>query len=436
MKSFAKCYQNLREHIEAIPLIDCHDHTFDPRPEYTCPLQVVANEYFVHDLMSVSSEEEVMQILDTLIPLEKRWPSFEKMWNRTCHTGYAQVTKRVLKKFYNEDELSLDALKRMQGKMTDLKDLAVVDDILEQAKILVRLEDVLISDLAEHITRTKSVLDGSYKLTPRGRLVISLPDYHHITTYDNIQELASIVNKTVTNLDEYLHVCVEIFQGCKDFGAVAFKDQSAYKRKIKYSNPTKHQAEEIFNWIMDDPRRQASYPDGIKELDDYLFNEFMVIAKNLDLPVQIHTGHMAGVRNDITKTNAVHLTSIIERHREVRFDLFHANWPYSGEVLFLAKNHPNVTIDFCWANIIDPIYCQNMFKQILSAVPHGKVHGYGSDFGGCQDRAWAHASIARDNVAIALADMVESEYINIDEAKEIAEMWLFKNANEFFRLGF
>ena len=27
------------------------------------------------------------------------------------HTGYAQVTKLVMKKFYNEDELTLDALK-------------------------------------------------------------------------------------------------------------------------------------------------------------------------------------------------------------------------------------------------------------------------------------------------------------------------------------
>jgi len=122
-------------------------------------------------------------------------------------------------------------------------------------------------------------------------------------------------------------------------------------------------------------------------------------------------------------------------HRDVRFDLFHANWPYSGELLYLAKNYPNVTIDFCWANIVDPVYCQNLFKQALSAVPHGKIHGYGSDFCGFADRAWAHASIARDNIAIALSDMVEIEYINLDEAKQIAYQWLFSNANEFFRLG-
>ena len=161
----------------------------------------------------------------------------------------------------------------------------------------------------------------------------------------------------------------------------------------------------------------------------------MRMARDMDLPVQIHTGHMAGIRNDITKTNAIKLTSLIERHRDVRFDLFHANWPYSGELLFLAKNYPNVTIDFCWVNIIDPVYCQNMFKQALSCVPHGKIHGFGSDYCGSVDRAWAHASIARDNIAIALSDMVEIEYVNLDEAKQIGYDWLFGNANKFFKLG-
>ena len=128
---------------------------------------------------------------------------------------------------------------------------------------------------------------------------------------------------------------------------------------------------------------------------------------------------MAGIRNDIVKTNAIGLTSLLELHRETRFDIFHANWPYSGELLYLGKNYPNVTLDFCWANIIDPVYCQNLFKQILSAVPHGKIHAYGSDYGGLAERAWAHAEIARDNIAIALAEMVEMEYL-LDEAKEVA----------------
>ncbi len=381
--------------------------------------------------MSVLSGEEFTTLSDCELSLEQRWPILEKAWKRTGHTGYAQVIRRVLKKFYGVEKLTLEALKGMQDQLIDLTDEATFDGILEEANIAVRLEDVnFLPGFG-----LKGVLDGSAALTPRSRLVIGLPQYHRIKCYDEVQGLVAPLGRNVTSLDEYLFACREIFDGYKAFGAVAFKDQSAYTRKIEYSNPTRAEAETVFNRFMSDPRRSASYPDGIKPLDDFLFHEFMRMAREMDLPVQIHTGHMAGIRNDVAKANAIHLTSVLEMHRDVRFDLFHANWPYGGELLFLAKNYPNVAIDFCWANIIDPVYCQNLFKQALSCVPHGKIHAYGSDFDGRADRAWAHAAIARDNVAIALSDMIDADYIDMDDAKEIARMWLRDNANEFFNLG-
>ena len=433
MKATVKCYDKLHEYIETVPLVDCHDHTAICGPKYTDPISVVASGYFVSDLQSASSDSDIAIMQNSNLSLEQRWPVLEKAWKRTCHTGYAQVTKRVLKKFYNEDELTLDALKRMKSKLLNLEDEDTFDNILGQANIAVRLENI--SHHEDFAASIKAILDGSGKLSPRGRLVIPLPAFHRVLDYASVQNFAATVDKTITSLDEYLNVCREIFEGYKRFGAVAFKDQSAYTRSLEYGNPTRAEAEKVFNWFMNDPRRSVSYPDGVKDLDDYLFHEFMRMARDMDLPVQIHTGHMAGIRNDIVKTNAVGLRSVIELHPDVRFDIFHANWPYSGELLFMGKNYPNVTIDFCWANIIDPIYCQNMFKQALSSVPHGKIHGYGSDFCGQADRAWAHASIARDNIAIALSDMVEMEYLSIDEAKQVGYDWVFGNANKFFRLN-
>jgi len=427
MRSRASCYDELRAYVEAVPLVDCHDHTAECGPKYTDPMQVIVGGYFPSDLHSASSDAEMAIIADGSKPLEERWPALERAWKRTCHTGYAQVVRRVLKRFYGEDDLSLEALKRIAGRLIDLSDEKTFDGILEEARIVARIGDIW--------PDTRKVLNGTLKLAPRTRLAIGLPQYHGVRSYDAVQSMVAPLNRTVTSLDEYLDACRTIFEGYKRFGAVAFKDQSAYSRTLEYSNPTRAEAEAVFNWLMEDPRRSASYPDGVKPLDDFLFHSFMRMARDLDLPVQIHTGHMAGIRNDIVKTNAIGLTRLIELHRETRFDLFHANWPYSGELLYLAKNYPNVTIDFCWANIIDPVYCQNLFKQALSNVPHGKIHGYGSDYGGSADRAWAHASIARDNIAIALAEMVEMEYLSLDAAKEVARDWMFRNANAFFKLG-
>lgn len=426
MRGKARCYDELRAYCETVPLIDCHDHSGECGPKYEDPMQVIVSGYFHSDLHSASDDDEMAIIQDYERPLEERWPLLERAWQRTCYTGYAEVTRRVLREFYDEEDVTLEALQRMQDRLLDLSDMAQFDALLEKANIAARLEDIW-PDL-------NKVVDGSLELSPRARLVISLPRFHNVCRYQDVQDNLAPLKRRITCLEEYLAGCWEIFADYKTYGAVAFKDQSAYNRSLDYGNPTHAEAETVFNWFMEDPRRQVSYPDGTKPLDDFLFHEFMRMAREMDLPVQIHTGHMAGIRNDIAKTNAVGLTKVLELHRDVRFDLFHANWPYSGELLFLGKNYPNVSLDFCWANIIDPFYCQQMFKQALTSVPHAKIHGYGSDFGGCADRAWAHASIARDNIAIALSDMVELDYVDMEQAKAIARAWLFDNANEFFAL--
>ncbi len=427
MKSLARCYDELRAYLETVPLVDCHDHSSDCGPKYSDPLQALIDHYFVSDLVSASSDDLYGFIEDTQRPWEERWPIIEKAWKKTRFTGYAEVPRRVLKHFYGEDELTLEALRRIQPRLLDLTDPAVFDGILEDAKIKVRIGDVW-PDI-------RKIIDGTLKLAPRCRLAISLPGYHSIRSAGEVQAIGNLFGRTITTLDEYLEVCRAIFEAYKAFGAVAFKDQAAYDRPLSYGNPTRAEAEEVFNWLMADPRRKASYPEGIKPLDDYLFHAFIRMARDMDLPFQIHTGHMAGIRNEIVKTNAILLTPLLELHRDVRFDLFHANWPYSGELLFLAKNYPNVAIDFCWANIVDPIYCQAMFQQALSSVPHSKIHSYGSDFLGYADHAWAHAQIARENIAIALADLVEKDYFGLDDAKEVARAWLFDNPNHFFNLG-
>ncbi|NCO33758.1 MAG: hypothetical protein AUJ92_05940 [Armatimonadetes bacterium CG2_30_59_28] len=427
MKSPAKCHDSLRSHIETVPLVDCHDHSMECGPKYEDAIQVIVNSYFVSDLIGASSEADVGKLNDAKLSVEDRWPILEKAWKRTCHTGYAQVARRVLQEFYDEDELTLDALKRVGQRLVKVEDEDVYVGILDKSNIAVRI--------VNNCPDVKAVLDGSLKLAPRSKPVIGLPGYHSIKSHAEVRQLMAPLKRTVTSLGEYLDACREIFKGFRKFGAIAFKDQSAYSRPLDYGNPSRAAAEEVFNWFMSDPRRVAAYPDGVKPLDDYLFHEFLRMARDMDFPVQIHTGHMAGIRNDIAKTNAVLMTPVFELHRDVRFDLFHANWPYSGELLYLCKNFPNVSIDFCWTNIIDPVYCQQMFKQALSSVPHGKIHGYGTDMGGRVDWAWGHAAIARDNIAIALAEMVEMEYLSLDEAKEVAHAWLFGNANEFFRLG-
>jgi hypothetical protein len=420
-------YRKLKTAIDDMPVVDCHDHA-SKREKSDDILAFIAQGYFSSDLTSASGNREVEHMRDKSLPLEERWTVFEKAYRRTKHTGYGKAVRLALMELFGTDELTLPVVREMQKKLPDFSDPKSYDRWFEEARIVGRIADSWPS--------LKELKEGTFQPLPGQRLAIALPGMHGISTRLDIDGSEAIVGKTVTSLLDYLSLCREIFEIWKRNGAVCFKDQSAYRRSLAYGNPTFHEAESIFNKILADPRYHAEYDPDRNPLSDYLMHAFMRMAREMNLPVQIHTGHMAGIRNDVAKTNAKGLRSVLEIHREVRFDLFHLNWPYAGDLLFLAKNYPNVAIDCCWAHTIDPIYTRRFLAQAVSAVPHAKIHGFGSDVGGAEPHiAWASCRIAKENIARALTDLIEDDYLSLEEAEGIASDWLFGNPNEFFALG-
>ena len=156
---------------------------------------------------------------------------------------------------------------------------------------MVRLADVW-SDVLQVSERLLSA-------DPLARLVIPLPGYHQVRSFMEIQARAAPLNRSISTLDEYVDACWEIFQGFKEFGAVAFKDQSAYFRTLDYSNPTKDEAERVFNRLMADGLRSAGYPDELNPARRLPIPRIYADGRDLYLPVQLHTGHLAGLYGDI-----------------------------------------------------------------------------------------------------------------------------------------
>lgn len=422
---------SLRKRLEELPVVDCHEHTGGPEeaPEYKEPIAALVQFYIENDLTSAGIGDALHVMKDPTIPTEEKWPVFERAWRATEHTAYARVLKLTLKRFYGIEDVSLESLLEMKKRLLNLRDPGVYWRIVEESGVVMRLLDL--SPDGRHMRR---FIDGEWKLDKRDRLLIPLPRFHHITGFGTILEIGKVVDCTPTSLDEYVEVCREVFARMAQAGAVGMKDQSAYVRPIDYKLRTKEEAERIFNRILTDHQSATGFPEIIP-LSDYLFHEFMRAARDLDLTVQLHTGHMAGCWNELTKTNAIHLTRMIDTHQGVRFDLFHGNWPYAGELLYLAKNYPNVHIDCCWVHIIDPRYSTRLLADSVGVVPHTKIHAFGGDYGHSVEAAAAHLEIARDNVAAALAEVVESGWITEAEALQIAADWFYNNPNEWFKLG-
>ena len=439
-------FERLLEQIMALPVIDCHEHAdagvlgpsgYASVPWRSEPIAALVLGYLISEFHSAGADLATCSLLeDSAVPTERKWPIFEAIWPRVEHTAYGRVTRLVLRDFYGEPEMSLAALRRV-GEQLNQRDPSFHEQIFDRAKIRLALVDVL-NWRPDLMTR---YLSGTLNLPARMRLMFPLRLLHVLQgdepnahDFACIQTIGGWADRHITSLDEFLEAVFCVLKRGKERGAVGLKDQKAYNRSLRYDLAPRCDAERLFNHLLADPNNALVWPEA-KPLDDFLFHQYMRFARELDLPVQLHTGHMAGIYNRVDKANASLLTPVLELHQGVRFDLFHGNWPELGPILFLAKNYPNVALDCCWLPIIDPLYAEELLRRAVVAVPHTKVHGFGGDYMETPEFSAAHLTIARHVIASALADLVERGWLDNDAAVHIAAGWLFDNPNTFFRLG-
>jgi len=450
MRRSSPIFDRILERVSAMPVIDCHEHMAGTDLVKGCtePIALLVSQYYMQDMMSVGADRETRDLLrDPDIGTEGKWPTFETIWRKTEHTAYARQIKLIVQECFGEEGVSLPALLRI-GKRLAARDPGSYMRMLDDARIALVISDALNPTPPGRTDLFERYLSGALRFPENWRLVIPLPLFHAIRvmemgvgTWMGVQQIGAMVDRHVTSLDEFLECVFEVLKRAKERGAVGIKDQWAYIRSLDYEVTPRCDAERLFNRMLSDPRAMLPWPEA-KPLDDFLFHQYMRFARDLDLPVQLHTGHMAinthlrpPLLNRVDKANAAHFVRVMELHQDVRFDLFHGNWPYMGDLLFLAKNYPNAAIDCCWLYVLDPLYAKELLERAVVTVPHSKVHGFGGDHGDFTEMAVTHLKMAREVIASALANLVERGWLEEEQAVGIAAEWLFNNPNRFFKLG-
>ncbi len=434
MQRQTRSCRKLREWLDTVPVIDTHEHYAGIMEPVNDVLEFIMGNYLAHDLLS--SRHGIEDRLDEIsninfrlrgFTLEERYEAFSKMWERVDTGSYAEGVRKALRQCWGIEDISIDCLIILENKLKS-RDRKFYRNTMQSCRIRASIADIY--DVKEFM----SIVDGIKDYSSLCRFSFPLPCFHGIRRKQHILALEEFLESKIVCLDDYLESFRVLLEKCIRFGIVCIKDQSAYARTINFSNPTRAEAEKAFNRIISNARKTPGHNEA-RILEDWLFNHFMRLACEYGLPVQIHTGHMAGTGNDIVKTNAVYLTSLLELHQDVKFDLFHGNWPYMDEYLFLGKNYPNVWLDLCWVQLIDPVYCVEFLKRAIVTVPQNKIIAFGGDAGAPEWTA-GYLTMARDNVAVALSEMVDTGWINMGEARKLAADWFFNNPNELFGLGF
>jgi predicted TIM-barrel fold metal-dependent hydrolase len=216
--------------------------------------------------------------------------------------------------------------------------------------------------------------------------------------------------------------------------AVAVKSTMAYHRDL---DCVRTPAEDVAKAFLKKAASEPLAPQERKALEDHLFWYAVDRATALGLPVKLHTGYYAGhgympLRR--VRGNPAAMCDLCRESPETRFVFFHIGYPYYEEVLAVAKHYPNAFVDMCWSWIINPLAAKDFLKKYLLTAPASKITVFGGDYIPVE-LIPGHASIARHGIALALAELVDEDWLTLGEAMALTDVVMHENARRLYKLG-
>jgi len=410
----------IEEYINDIKLIDTHEHLITEEERIQRADQLDFTYLFSHyareDLISASNMKGIMNIVfSNDFPLEERWELFNPFFKEMRNTGYARAVLLAANDIYGIEDINEDTYKALSEKIRESSKPGLYQSILKDMSGI-----------------EQSIMDGGHRQfdTLFYRHVERFDQFIQISSKTEIQKLGNVNGINVQSMDDYMEALRKAFQAGVDFKMVGVKTALAYQRILKFNNISKERAQTVFNTLLSE---EVVTADEIKALQDFMMHRVLDLAKEFDLPVQIHTGLQAGNGNDITNSNPTHLINLFMEYPEVNFCLMHSSYPYGGELSVLAKNFSNVFIDMCWTPVISPTFSIRYLDEWLETVPANKIMVFGGDYS-VVELVYAHSVFARRIVAKVLIEKVKTGYFSEEDATHIARKLLRDNALEIFKL--
>jgi hypothetical protein len=431
----SELFQRLYSEIEKIPLVDTHEHLMSESMRLNQKIDFFYwfSHYASSDLVSAGMPHPVLdKLLDHHLPLDDRWAEFEPFWRVVRTTAYGRVLLMAAGDLFSVDDINTRTYQELSEKISASNFNGWYEVVLkERANIGISVLQPKSDD--------PTPLDG---FDPR----FFAPVYglDTVLTPSNRDDLLALEGETgvaIYSLDDLLKALDAAQEQATGAAVVALKIALAYLRTIRFDKTSKADAEKVFNRLFrypvssEGPTRQApvSWQEA-KPLHDYLMHQAVQRAIELDLPIQIHTGIQEGSGNILKNAHPLHLVNLFIEYPQARFDLFHAGYPFQSEMAVLGKNFPNVFVDMCWLHAISPWVARQTLHEWIETIPANKIFAFGGDYVFVEG-AYAHAQMARKNVAVVLAEKVETGYLAESEAVVMAHLILHHNAAQFFDLS-
>jgi len=420
----------LKQSIDKISVINTHEHQRSPHEpgEHQYSFYHLLNSSYLNaDIQSAGSPWISLDILDSL--------SNEELWNRygagldyTRNTSYYSHFVNGFQKLYDFNDLffTKENLKILNGQIeNNYKDYqSWFDTAFKLAGYELMFNDQYWDPFNTNIDENYFAL--VFHINPLVTNASNKPEPG--TEKSNIYKLAENDGYEINNLDEYLRYCDFLFKKNISQKAVCVKNSLAYSRSLDFEDIPFEEADDLFNQASSSLTKEER-----KKIQDFVFH--WIIAKSIeyDLPIQIHTGYLAGNGNVLDNGQPIKLNNLFLKYREAKFVLFHGGFPWTGEYAALGKMFPNVYLDMVWLPQISREEAISAFDVMLDCVPYNKFF-WGGDCALIEESVGS-LEFGKDVVAEVLSKRIERGLLTIEVAEDIAKHMFRENAIEVFQLN-
>jgi hypothetical protein len=409
---------DLALHIEKTPLVDTHEHLRKEREwleEGPDILQDLFGNYVPADLIVAGARPEAMErLMKSADPdIAARFNGIRDAWEATQFTGYGEAVRLIAERIYGLPELTPSGLAQAQEKLNTLRRPG---ERLRLLREVARLDHTQTDDFCWPCRPDASgpdffLYDLSWVGFCSGHLQADAIQEIHKETGTEVRDLESLRQAMAAIFDKYAPC------------AIAVKAQHAYNRTLFWEERSDADAARALAAALagpvDEPTRLC--------LGDWCWARGVELAIQHNLPFKIHTGYYAGTGGmPVDRIRAGNLCALLKRYLQARFVLMHIAYPYSDELVALAKHYPNVWVDLCWAWSIDPYSAGDFVRRFLHAVPANKLFAFGGDTSWPTSSA-AYALQARRWLTRALEAEVAAGDLTERQAIGVASRWMREN---------
>ncbi|HYJ12948.1 MAG TPA: amidohydrolase family protein [Thermomicrobiales bacterium] len=406
----------IADHVANVSVIDTHTHMGGDYawegPDAPDILADLFGSYPSSDLIIAgASPAAVASLQDSSDEdFEARFAGVATAWNVTQFTGYGEAVRIAARDLYEIEELSETTIRTGQQRLHALQQEGGCIALLrDRAKL-----DHVQTDLGF------DVVDLPRASAPFFLRDLSVRRYACGLIDDPV--LAAATGVTVRNLATLEESMAALFARCAPL-SIAVKSQHAYVRTLAWQKRTDSDVERAVQAVIEGgPGSDDPTSDVRLCLGDWCLARAVELASAYDLPIKLHTGYLGGTGQTgmampVDRLRAAHLAPLLMEYPQARFVLMHIAYPYSDELIALAKHFANVHVDLCWVWALNPLASKGFVRRFLHAVPLNKLFAFGDDTG-TPSMAYAYAVQMRRWLTLALEEEVGDGFMTARQAMD------------------